>query len=131
MTLNKQQRSIFDDFCECHIAEDDAPFYLYIGGESGTGKSCLLKMKLMIEMLRHLKLNKPSAIVMASTANASNIIKGKPIESALGMLPRKWNSFVKVNKNKMKMEMFQHLFVMKSAWLVPVNSQKYTFNFEI
>ena len=104
MTLNKQQRSIFDDFCERHIAEGDAPFYLYIGGEAGTGKSYLLK--LMIEILKHLKLksgdelNKPSAIVMAPTANASYIIKGKTIESALGMLPRKRNSFVKVNKNK-------------------------------
>ena len=104
MTLNKQQRSIFDDFCERHIAEGDAPFYLYIGGEAGTGKSYLLK--LMIEILKHLKLksgdelNKPSAIVMAPTANASYIIKGKTIESALGMLPRKRNSFFRVNKNK-------------------------------
>jgi hypothetical protein len=48
----------------------------------------------MIEILKHLKLksgddlNKPSSIVMAPTANAAYIIKGKTIESALGMLPK-------------------------------------------
>ena len=104
LTLNEQQRLVFDDFCERHIGEDEVPFYLYIGGEAGTGKSYLLR--LMIETLKHLnmksgdELNKPSSIVMAPTANASYIIKGKTIESALGMLPRKRNSFVKVNKNK-------------------------------
>jgi hypothetical protein len=104
MKLNHQQRKIFDDFCERSICEDDIPFYLYIGGEAGTGKSFLVK--LMIEILKHLKLksgddlNKPSSIVMAPTANASYIIKGKTIESALGMLPRQRNSFVKVRKDK-------------------------------
>ena len=38
---------------------------------------------------------------MAPTANASYIIKGKTIESALGMLPRKRNTFVKVNSNRL------------------------------
>ena len=105
MQLNGQQRNIFDDFCERLLDEDDAPFYLYIGGEAGTGKSFLVK--LMIEILKHIKtksgddLNKPTSIVMAPTANAAYLIKGKTIESALGMLPRQRNSYVKVNKSKL------------------------------
>ena len=105
VNLNDQQRRIFDDFCERIICEDDAPFCLYIGGEAGTGKSYLLK--LMIEIVKHLtlksgnELNKPSAIVMAPTANAAYLIKGKTIESALGMLPRSRNTFVKVESNRL------------------------------
>ena len=89
MKLNPQQRKIFDDFCERSVCEDDIPFYLYIGGEAGTGKSFLVK--LMIEILKHLKLK---------SGDAAYIIKGKTIESALGMLPRQRNSFVKVRKDK-------------------------------
>ena len=105
MDLNEQQRRIFDDFCERIITEDEVSFCLYIGGEAGTGKSHLLR--LMIEIVKHLslksgdELNKPSAIVMAPTANASYIIKGKTIESALGMLPRSRNTFVKVKNNRL------------------------------
>ena len=103
--LNNEQRRIFDDFCERCMCEDDVPLYLYIGGEAGTGKSFLVRV--MKEILKHLNmksgdnLNKPSSIVMAPTANASYMIKGKTIESALGMLPRQRNSFLKVKKNKM------------------------------
>ena len=42
--LNEQQRKIFDDFAErINSGIDDDPFYLYIGGEAGTGKSFVLK----------------------------------------------------------------------------------------
>ena len=105
ITLNGEQRKLFDDFCERIICEDDTPFHLYIGGEAGTGKSYLLR--LMIEIVKHLRLksgdelNKPSAIVMAPTANAAYIINGKTIESALGMLPRQRNSFVKVKRDRL------------------------------
>ena len=42
ITLNEQQRMIFDDFCERMILDDDGCFYLYIAGEAGTGKSYLV-----------------------------------------------------------------------------------------
>ena len=102
--LNDQQRKIFDDFCERLICDDEEPIYLYIAGEAGTGKSFLVKI--MIEIVKFLKLksgdelNKPSAIVMAPTASAAYIVNGKTIESALGMLPRKSNTFVNTQRNK-------------------------------
>ena len=105
MKLNEQQRRIFDDFCERVISEDEPAIYLYIAGEAGTGKSYLLKI--MIEIVKHLKLksgdelNKPTAIVMAPTANAAYIINGKTIESALGMLPRKRNTFVNIQRSRL------------------------------
>ena len=40
--LNDGQRKIFDDFVE-RMKRDEDPFYLYIGGEAGTGKSFLLR----------------------------------------------------------------------------------------
>ena len=58
-------------------------------------------------MVKHIKLKsgddlrKPPAIVMAPTANAAYLIKGKTIESALGMLPRQRNSFVKRKKDRL------------------------------
>ena len=103
--LNKQQRKIFDDFCERIICNDFEPIYLYIAGEAGTGKSFLLK--LLIEVVKLLKLKagdeleKPAAIVMAPTANAAYIINGKTIESSLGMLPRKRNTFVNIDRDKL------------------------------
>ena len=105
MKLNDQQRRIFDDFCERLICDDEEPIYLYIAGEAGTGKSFLLKI--MIEIVKYLKmksgneLNKPSAIVMAPTANAAYIINGKTIESALGMFPRNRNTFINIQRNKL------------------------------
>ena len=105
MKLNDQQRRIFDDFCERLICDDEEPIYLYIAGEAGTGKSFLLKI--MIEIVKYLKiksgneLNKPSAIVMAPTANAAYIINGKTIESALGILPRKRSTFINIQRNKL------------------------------
>ena len=78
--LNDQQRRIFDDFCERLICNDEETIYLYIAGEAGTGKSFLLKI--MIEIVKFLRLksgnelSKPSAIVMAPTANAAYIING-------------------------------------------------------
>ena len=79
--LNGQQRKILDDFCERLLEDDNPPFYLYIAGEAGTGKSFLLKI--MIEVIKHLKLTpgddlrKPPA-----TANAAYIINGKSLKMA-------------------------------------------------
>ena len=59
----------------------------------------------MIETIKHLKLRsgeelrKLSSIVMAPTANASYIINGKTIESALGMLPMNTNTFSKSRRD--------------------------------
>ena len=61
----------------------------------------------MIEIMKHIRLksgdelNKPSSIVMAPTANASYHINGKTIESALGMLPQKRNSFFKWKRDRL------------------------------
>ena len=104
MQLNKQQRIIFDDFCERMNEDDATPIYLYIAGEAGTGKSFLVKV--MIEAMKHLKLTsgmdlrKPPILVMAPTANTANIINGKTIESSLGMLPNKCNTFAKRKINQ-------------------------------
>jgi energy-coupling factor transporter ATP-binding protein EcfA2 len=73
-------------------------------GESGTGKSFLLK--LMIEIIKHIsmksgdELQKPPAIVMAPTANAAYIVNGKTVDS-LGIIPRKENAFKKGNPGRM------------------------------
>ena len=104
--LNNQQRYIFDDFVEriCDTSEKKAPFYLYIGGEAGTGKSHLLKA--LIEGTKYLgkysgkELKKPSVIVMAPTGNAAYIIHGKTIESTLGMIPQKGQGYRKMSANR-------------------------------
>ena len=60
-----------------------------------------------MEIVKHLKLKsgddlrKPSAIAMGPTANAVYIIGGKTIESALGMLPRRKNTFVNIQRNRL------------------------------
>ena len=71
-SLNTEQRKMFDDFVErIKDQEDNKPFYLYIGGEAGTGKSFLLK--LMIEAVNRLPhysgqaLDKPFSITIAPT----------------------------------------------------------------
>jgi hypothetical protein len=105
ITLNEQQRKMFDDFCERLLLDDGSQICVYIGGEAGTGKSYLLK--LMLEIVKYLRLksgselNKPASIVMAPTANAAYIIKGKTIESALGMFPQQRHTFSKVQKGKL------------------------------
>ena len=102
-SLNSQQRQIFDDIMERVTAGDleDNPFHCYIAGEAGTGKSHLLK--LLIYAIRQLKaksgqdLDKPSVIVMAPTANAAFLIKGKTIESAMHINMERYNTFSKTS----------------------------------
>ena len=98
-SLNKQQRKMFDDFVERITDQtENTPFYLYIGGEAGTGKSFLLK--LMIEATNRLphysgqSLDKPFSITIAPTGVAAYIVNGTTIESALGMQPQKRKSYV-------------------------------------
>ena len=98
-SLNVQQRKIFDDFVErIRDQENSAPFYLYIGGEAGTGKSFLLK--LMIEAVNRLPrysgqaLGKPFSLTVAPTGIAACNVNGSTIESALGMQPQKRKSYI-------------------------------------
>ena len=138
MKLNEQQRKIFDDICERIIEDDSAPFYLYIAGEAGTGKSFLLKA--IIEVVKILKLTagddlrKPPAIVMAPTANAAYIINGKTIESALGMLPIKSNAFCRRKKDKVSHYTFlyEDVTIVFCDEISMVGSSKFTrMNFQL
>ena len=80
---------------------DDDPFYIYIGGEAGTGKSFVLK--LMIDAVKQLgkrsgrDLEKPVSITIAPTGVAAYLLNGTTIESALGMEPQKGRNY-KSNK---------------------------------
>ena len=113
-SLNPQQRMIFDDIMERVTAGDleEKPFYCYIAGEAGTGKSHLLK--LLIYAIRQLKiksgqdLNKPSVIVMAPTANAAFLIKGKTIESALCINMSKYNTFSRRSADSVSQLAFEY-----------------------
>ena len=136
--LNGQQRKFFDDFCERLLEDDNPPFYLYIAGEAGTGKSFLLKI--MIEVIKHLKLTpgddlrKPPAIVMAPTANAAYIINGKTIESALGMLPNRSNTFSKRKSNQVSnlSFLYEDVAVLFCDEISMVGSSKFTkMNFQM
>ena len=138
MKLNTQQRIIFDDFCERMNGDEETPTYLYIAGEAGTGKSFLVKV--MIEAIKHLKLTpgldlrKPPVLVMAPTANAAYIINGKTIESSLGMLPNKCNSFSKRKSNQTSnlSFMYEDVVALICDEISMVGSSKFTkMNFQI
>ena len=79
-SLNPEQQRIFFDFCERMLdTSSNDPFYLYIAGEAGTGKSFLLKM--MIEFVNRLprrsgqELDKPVSITIAPTGVAAYLGK--------------------------------------------------------
>ena len=80
-------------------------------GNAGTGKSFLVK--LLIEAVKLIKiksgddLKKPPVIVMAPTANASFIIGGKTIDSALGFFPHEGNRYTQATAGKMAMMKYQ------------------------
>ena len=90
--LNSGQHKIFDDFVE-RINSNCDPFYLYIGGEAGTGKSYLLKA--MINAAKKVgkhsgaELDKPVCITLAPTGVAAYLVNGTTIESGLGIQPSK------------------------------------------
>ena len=104
--LNFQQRRIFDDIVErlCDVRADKQPFYVYIGGNAGTGKSHVIQA--LMEATKYLgrysgsELEKPSVLVMAPTGNAAFIIHGKTIESALGMQPQKGQGYMKMSASR-------------------------------
>ena len=69
--LNYQQRKLFDDYVErlCDVSEDKAPFYVYNGGEAGTGKWHLARIMIeatkFIEKCSDGELKKPSVLVIS------------------------------------------------------------------
>ena len=139
--LNEQQRQIFDDICERVYASeggDDSSFYTYIAGDAGTGKSFVCRA--IIEAIKYLKtssgdeLRMPKCIVMAPTANASYIINGKTIESALQMLPKNPKSFVKSNREKVSnlTFLYQDVTIAFLDEISMVGSSKFTkINFQL
>ena len=102
-SLNSEQRRIFDDIVERFMDEgfmdstNPDPFYLYIGGEAGTGKSYLLRM--LMEAARKMpkmsgqQLDKPQSLTLAPTGVAAYNIHGMTIESGLGIMPGSNRSF--------------------------------------
>ena len=109
-SLNPEQRIIFEDVVERFMDEkfmdttNPDPFYLYIGGEAGTGKSYLLR--LLKEAANRIPktsgkdLDKPQYLTMAPTGVAAYLIQGMTIESALGIMPGSDRTFVPGSKSK-------------------------------
>ena len=112
--LNFQQRRIFDDIIERVIESnmEKKPFFLYIAGEAGTGKSFLVKQIIYAVREATLKagqeLDNPTVIVIAPTANAAFIIKGKTIESALHINMNRRKSFSKGTQDRASLLAFQY-----------------------
>ena len=115
--LNKQQRQIFDDFCERVVSKDvnEPPVYLFITGNAGTGKSHLVR--LLIEAVKSIKimpgddLKKPPLLNMAPTATAAFIIGGKTIDSSLGFTqftPIDSNQYIPVDQARLSSLKFQY-----------------------
>ena len=61
-SLNQDQRRLFDDFTERMISPniDEAPVYLFVAGEAGTGKSFVVK--LLIEAVKIIKIKAGSEL---------------------------------------------------------------------
>ena len=96
--LNNDQRKIFDDFVE-RINLNSDPFYLYIGGEAGTGKSFVLRA--MINAAKKIgkrsgaDLDKPACLTVAPTGVAAYLVNGTTIESGLGLQPTNNRSYLR------------------------------------
>ena len=93
--LNHDQRGIFDDVLDRLVSQNQegemtnpaVPFYLYISGNAGCGKSFLLRTLVEAAKLIFMKsgddLSKPTVLVMSPTASAARLIDGQTIESAM------------------------------------------------
>ena len=79
-------------------------FYLYIGGNAGTGKSFLLKAMINAAKKRGKRsgaeLDKPFSITLAPTGVAAYLVNGTTIESALGIQPSKDKAYIKNEPSK-------------------------------
>ena len=98
--LNEQQRAIFDDFVErINCDREGNSFYLYIGGNAGTGKSYVLKTMINAAQKRGKRsgaeLDKPVSLTVAPTGVAAYLVNGTTIESALGIQPTKDRNYVR------------------------------------
>jgi DNA replication protein DnaC len=75
--LNNQQRKLFDDIMEreTSIDVDKQPYFVYVAGAAGTGKSHLLRILLegvkQVNVKAGAELEKPSILAMAPTANSA------------------------------------------------------------
>ena len=111
-SLNHQQRRLFDDLIErTVVTENIQPYYCYIAGEAGTGKSFL--GQILIYALRHVSvksgqdLDKPLVVAMAPTAKAAYIIRGKTIESAMRINMERYNTFSKSGNERTSQMAFE------------------------
>ena len=98
--LNEQQRAIFDDFVErINCDKEENNFYLYIGGNAGTGKSFVLKAMINAAKKRGKRsgaeLDKPISLTIAPTGVAAYLVNGTTIESALGIQPTKDKAYIR------------------------------------
>ena len=119
-SLNKEQQRIFNDFCErmSDKTSDQDPFYCYISGEAGTGKSFL--MRLMIDFMKRsarqsgTELHKPLHITVAPTGVSAWIIGGDTIESALAIQPNTRHAHLRASSsnNSNLQFLYEHLQVM-------------------
>ena len=89
--LNHQQRKLFDDIMERETSTDvdKQPYFVYIAGAAGTGKSHLLRILLegvkQVNVKSGAELEQPSILAMAPTANSAYLVGAKTIESALNL----------------------------------------------
>merc|ERR1712215_599008 len=96
--LNVYQQKCFNDFVE-RINGNGDPFYLYIGGEAGTGKSFVLRA--MINAAKKIgkrsgaDLDKPACLTVAPTGVAAYLVNGTTIESGLGLQPTKNRNYLR------------------------------------
>ena len=103
--LNDQQRKLFDDVMERETSTDvdKQPFFVYVAGAAGTGKSHLLRI--LVEGVKQVnvkagnELEKPSILAMAPTANSAFIIGAKTVESALHLSGNNY-SYKKLSGNQ-------------------------------
>ena len=98
--LNSQQRTILNDFVErIESQKEDEQFYLFIGGEAGTGKSFLLKAMINASKKRGKRsgaeLDKPVCLTLAPTGVAAYLVNGTTIESGLGIQPTYQKAYLK------------------------------------
>ena len=78
--LNQEQRRVFDEVCERvnHESFDENPFYNFLAGEAGVGKSFLVKVLILavkyLKIKAGLDLRKSLVVIMAPTAVAAWLI---------------------------------------------------------
>ena len=78
--LNQEQRRVFDEICERvnHESFDESPFYNFLAGEAGVGKSFLVKVLILavkyLKIKAGLDLKKSLVLIMAPTAVAAYLI---------------------------------------------------------